>query len=299
MRYLPLLIITLSGIIPAGTPFGLSQDVDTVEMTHRVPFGSAAVNLEGTLLVADISSDIFREIRNGDLAHDYPKPPYSRCVFAAFAPSGRERYLLYHTSQGYEVHVYSDEGDLTRRIRLSETDFSAAAFQVDSRGRLLLLRKLTPDTSTEDLILRFDPEGNLTASFLPYTDTGLAPQRNTARMVVGESDEIAAFVPESGTVYWLDSAGDLIRAVSAFSLVTAIGLVDGELWISRSAVEPLPTSRSEVHAVRILDTVLQRVPRLGGVIEQRAPEGIKGITHIGSDGTLFSVTSAKLVVARP
>jgi hypothetical protein len=299
MRYLPLLIIILTGIILAGTPFGLSQDVDIVEMTHRVPFGSAAVSLEGTLLVADISSDTFREIRNGDLVHDYPKPPYSRCVFAAFGPFGRERYLLYHTSRGYEVHVFSDEGDLTRRILLTETDFSATAFQVDSRGRFLLLRKPTPNTSAEDLILRFDPEGNLTTSFLRHTDTGLAPQKNTARMVVGESDEIAAFVPESGTVYWIDSAGNLIRAVSASPLVTAVGLVDGELWIIRSGVEPLPTSRSGVHAVRILDTVLQRVSRLGGIIEQRPPEGIKGITHVGSDGTLFSVTSAKVVVARP
>jgi hypothetical protein len=293
MRYL-----LLFSIILTVSPFGWPRDVVVVEMTQRVPFGSAAVGPEGTLLVADLSSDTFREIRNGDLVRDYPKPPYSRCMFAAFGPFG-ERYLLYHTARGYEVHVYSDEGDPTRRIPLNETDFSAAAFQVDSRGRLLLLRRPAPNTLTEDLILRFDPEGNLTTSLLAHTDGGLAPQENTARMVVGESDEIAAFVPESGAVYWLDSAGNLIRAVSVSPLVTAVGLVDGELWIIRSGVEPLPTSRSGVHAVRILDTVLQRVSRLGGIIEQRPPEGITGITHVGSDGTLFSVTGARLVIARP
>lgn len=101
----------------------------------------------------------------------------------------------------------------------------------------------------------------------------------------------------TGIVYWMDSLGSLVRAIPATGLVTAAGLVHDGLWISAADVESLPTSRSGVHAARLLETRLQRVPRSGPIHLTAVPEEIRGITHIGLDGTLFSATSSKLVMA--
>jgi hypothetical protein len=292
-----LLLATIS--LSAQSP-GLTRSLTVVDMVERIPFGAAAVSLDGTLIVADFVSDTFKEIRDGHLVREYPKVPYSRSLLAAFGSLG-ETYLLYRRSQGYVVHVFSDDGELTQRILLTDVDFLAAAFQVSSQGQLLLLRNPATEAASEDLIFCFNPDGSLSASFLaPGAGAGTA-QANTARMAVGTSDDLAVFIPELGAVYWLNSGGDLVRAVAATSLVTGVGLVEGELWIATSRVEVLPAraDRPGFRAARLLEAEVQRVPRFGLILGAAAPAELKGITHIGTDGTLFGVTNTQLVIARP
>lgn len=265
--------------------------------------GEAAVRLDpqaadatGAILGPDFRSSSAFEIREGRIVHVFEASGMG-AVQATFGPD-RLRYLLFSGSEGVVLRKYGPDGRIVDSIPCPQMLDLPKALAVGPDGSLAVYSfPERPTAEAMPLIQRFDSNCLLTERQY-YGKPG--DRAAGALLFFAEKGEIALYRPDEGVAVWLDSDGGIVASMEPAEgdWVSAVALVEDELWVVVQKGAEIEMNREGVRAMRIAGSDLYRINRSGERRVLALPPEAAAIGQITREGDLIRVSRNDVTVFR-